>query len=143
MNGQGLWIINNAMRYSSSQILLITPAKLKEDGEITGVRMKVETYKSRFAQMGKKTEVEVPWMSGMSKYSGFLDMMEEQGIVNAAGAWKSLDLPGQKPIKFQSKDLDEELVNKILSHPKIVESEKTVLALMATDTGEDSEAEKE
>jgi len=141
MNGQGLWIINNAIRYSASQILLITPAKLKEEGEVTGVRMKVETYKSRFAQMGKKTEVQVPWASGMSKYSGFLDMMEEQGIVTSAGAWKSLDLPGEKTIKFQSKDLDEELVNKILSHPKIAAAEKTVLEMMADDSNFTEEAE--
>jgi recombination protein RecA len=137
MNGQGLWIINNAIRYSCSQIMLIIPAKLKEGAELIGVRMKVETYKSRFAQTGMKTEVEVPYASGMEPYSGLLDLMEDAGVIKAAGAWKSLELPGQDVIKFQTKHLDDELVGKILSHPKIVEAEKTVLELMANDTTED------
>jgi recombination protein RecA len=136
MNGQGLWIVNNAIRYSASQIMLIIPAKLKEGAELIGVRMKVETYKSRFAQTGMRTEVEVPYASGMNPYSGFLDLVEEQGVVTSAGAWKSLQLPGQPVKKFQSKDLNEELVALIMSHPKMVEAEKTVLSLMADDSVE-------
>jgi len=144
MNGQGLWIVNNAIRYSASQIMLITPAKLKEGGELIGVRMKVETYKSRFAQTGIRTEVEVPYSSGMSPYSGFLDLVEEQGIVTSAGAWKSLAIPGKPLKKFQSKDLDEALVAEIMSHPKMVEAEKTVLSLMADAAGEpEVEADEE
>lgn len=130
MNGQGLWIINNAIRYSASQILLIVPAKLKEGTEVVGVRMKVETYKSRFAQIGQKTEVEVPWDAGMDPYSGFLDMMEDLGVVKTAGSWKSLELPGQDIIKFQTKHLDADLVAKILSHPLVVAEERNVLQLM-------------
>lgn len=142
MNGQGLWIINNAIRYSTSQIMLIVPAKLKDGADVIGVRMKVETYKSRFAQVGTKVEVEVPYASGMNPYSGFLDMAEDMGAIKSAGAWKSLELPGQDVIKFQTKHLNEELVSKIMSHPIIVESEKTILDLMASDTlDEDGEGE--
>lgn len=130
MNGQGLWIINNAIRYSASQIMLVTPAKLKEGTEIIGVRMKVETYKSRFAKVGTRVEVEVPYTSGMNKYSGFLDMMEELGVVKASGAWKSLELPGKELRKFQSKHLDDDLAAEIMSHPIITKSEKDVLELM-------------
>ena len=140
MNGQGLWIVNNAIRYSASQILLIIPAKLKEGTDVVGVRMKVETYKSRFAQVGTKTEVEVPYASGMNPYSGFLDMMEDMGIVKAAGAWKSLELPGKEVKKFQTKHLDEALVADIMSHPKIVASERDVLELMADEASYADEA---
>jgi recombination protein RecA len=133
-NGQGMWIVNNAIRYSASQILLITPAKLKEGTEVIGVRMKVETYKSRFAKIGQKGEVEVPWDSGMNPYSGFLDMMEDMGVVKASGAWKSVELPGQDIIKFQTKHLDDELVKKILSHPLVVAEERNVLQLMDDST---------
>ena len=142
MNGQGLWIINNAIRYSASQIMLIVPAKLKEGTEQIGVRMKVETYKSRFAKVGERVEVEVPWDSGMNPYSGFLDMMEDMGVVKASGAWKSVELPGQDPIKFQTKHLDAELVKKILSHPTVVEAERNVLQLM-DDQDAWAEEEKE
>lgn len=140
MNGQGLWIINNAIRYSASQIMLIVPAKLKEGTEVVGVRMKVETYKSRFAKIGQKVEVEVPWDAGMNPYSGFLDMMEDMGVVKASGAWKSVELPGKEPIKFQTKHLDAELVQKIMSHPLVQETEKSVLALMDDDSSYTEEA---
>lgn len=129
-NGQGLWIVNNAIRYSASQILLVTPAKLKDATGVIGVRMKVETYKSRFAQVGTKTEIEVPYTTGMNKYSGFLDLMEEKGVIKSGGAWKTLELPNQDPIKFQSTKLTEELVNKILSHPLIVDQESAANAKM-------------
>lgn len=141
MNGQGLWIVNNAIRYSASQILLIIPAKLKEGSDVVGVRMKVETYKSRFAQVGTKVEVEVPYTSGMNQYSGFLDIMEDLGVVKASGAWKSLELPGKEIRKFQTKHLNAELVADIMSHPIVVESEKSVLELMADEQSYKAEAE--
>ena len=134
LNGQGLWIVNNAIRYSASQIILVTPAKLKEGTDVIGVRMKTETYKSRFAQVGTRVEVEVPYASGMNKFSGFLDMMEDLGVVKAAGAWKKLELPGADPISFQTKNLDDTLFNKIMSHPKIATDEKNVLELMSDPT---------
>jgi recombination protein RecA len=140
MNGQGLWIVNNAIRYSASQILLIIPAKLKEGTEIVGVRMKVETYKSRFAKVGTRVEVEVPYADGMNPYSGFLDMMEDLGVVKASGAWKSLELPGKEPRKFQTKHLDAALVKEIMGHPLIVESEKSILELMADEKSYADEA---
>lgn len=141
LNGQGLWIVNNAIRYSASQILLIVPAKLKEGTDIIGVRMKVETYKSRFAQVGTKVEVEVPYAKGMNSYSGFLDMMEEMGVVKSAGAWKKLEIPGKEPRSFQTKNLDQALVQEILSHPTVVASERTVLELMADEANYTAEAE--
>lgn len=143
MNGQGLWIVNNAIRYSASQIMLIVPAKLKDGADIVGVRMKVETYKSRFAQVGTKVEVEVPYASGMNKYSGFLDMMEDLGVVKASGAWKSLELPGQDVIKFQTKHLDDALFAKIMSHPKIQQTESDVLKLMSDSDSYADEADDE
>jgi recombination protein RecA len=141
MNGQGLWIINNAIRYSASQILLIVPAKLKEDGEIVGVRMKVETYKSRFAQIGTKVELEVPYASGMNPYSGFISMMGDEGIVSSAGAWKTLLMPDQPPKKFQMKDVNKELVALMLTHPKIVQAEHNILELMADEENFTEKAE--
>lgn len=138
MNGQGVWIVNNAIRYSASQIMLITPLKLKEGKDVIGVRMRIETYKSRFAQVGTKVEVEVPYLTGMNPYSGFLEMMEEMGVVTSAGAWKSFTMPDGEVKKFQSKNLDEELVNLIMSHPTVVESERTVLELMADESIDES-----
>ncbi len=130
MNGQGSWIITNAIKYSASQIFLITAAKLKDGTDIKGIRMKIESYKTRFNQPARKVEVEVPYITGMNKFSGFLDMMEELGVISAAGAWKKLSLPGQEPISFQSKNLDEALFKKIMSHPLIVEEEREIEVLL-------------
>ncbi len=131
LNGQGVWIINNAIKYSASQIFLITALKLKDGGDIKGVRMRIENYKSRFAQPGMKVEVEVPYASGMNEFSGFLELMESEGVVTSAGAWKKLTLPGQEPLSFQAKNLDQALFEKIMSHPKLVQQEKEVSELIA------------
>lgn len=130
MLGDGPWAINNAIKYSASQIALITKLKLKEDSEIVGIRMRVETYKSRFAKLGSKVEVEVPYSSGMSKISGLLDMWVDSGIVKQSGAWyvALADVPGFEPIKFQRKGFTEELAEKIIfNHPDIKREEELMI----------------
>jgi RecA/RadA recombinase len=141
-NGLGAWIVNNAIKYSASQIFLITNGRLKEEGVTKGIRMKVEAYKSRFAKLGTKVEVEVPYTEGMSKFSGLLELLEENKVITG-GPWKGLQLPGQEVIKFQERHLDDALFAKIMSHPLIAEEEKSVLELMNTtaetlDDGPDS-----
>lgn len=118
LEGEGKWKINNAIRYSASQIVLITKLRLKQDGEISGIRMYVETFKSRFAKPGSKVEVIVPYDKGMNPYSGLLDLLEKDGIVEKNGAWYTAKLPGNE-FKFQSTKLDKDLVDKLMNHPKI------------------------
>jgi hypothetical protein len=123
--------VNNAIKYSASQIFLITNTRLKEEGETTGIHMKVEAYKSRFARLGTKVDIEVPYDSPLSKFSGLLPLLEANKIITG-GPWKGLQLPGQEIIKFQSSHLNEALFQKILSHPIIAAEEKTILELMNT-----------
>lgn len=132
LNGEGLWIVNNALRYSPSQIALITKLNLKEGSDVIGIRMRVQTYKSRFAQVGSKVEIEVPYTTGMDPYSGFLDIMEEKGVVTSAGAWKSFTLPDGQVQKFQEKNLTDELVAKMLLHPTIASEEKMINEMIET-----------
>lgn len=117
--GEGKWAINNAIRYSASQIALITRLKLKQDGEVTGIRMSVETFKSRFAKLGSKVEVTVPFDKGMDPNSGLIDMLESEGVIKKSGAWLNSEFPGEKPFSFQSTKMTDELVKKLLSHPKL------------------------
>lgn len=142
LNGEGVWIINNAIRYSASQIMLITKLKLKEGTNVVGIRMRIECYKSRFAKLGSKIEIEVPYDRGMDPYSGFLDMMEDNKIVTKGGAWYSYLKPDGEVIKFQAKNLTEEMVNEMLKHPNIQEEEKTVEKLM-TELSDHIEIEQE
>lgn len=132
MAGEGKWAVNNAIRYSASQIFLITKKKLKgNDGEVDGVHMTLEVFKSRFTKLGSKATIEVPYAKGMNPYSGFLEMMEKEGIVKKAGAWYSYTDPetGEEE-KFQRTRLTKETVDKILSHPDIVKAEKEADAII-------------
>jgi recombination protein RecA len=126
--GEGSWAITNSTRFFPSIIGLVTKLKLKDETEVVGVRMRVETYKSRFAKLGSKIEIEVPYSTGMSPYSGLLDMLETDGVITKAGAWYSCVFTDTgELIKFQRKQLDEELVLKLLAHPKVQNLEVEVL----------------
>jgi RecA/RadA recombinase len=122
MLGDGPFAITNSTKFFPSIIGMVSKLKLKEDTEVVGVRMRVETYKSRFAKLGSKVELEVPYSTGMSPYSGLLDFLEADGVVTKAGAWITCVLPDET-LKFQRKQLDETLVQKLLSHPALTKLE--------------------
>ncbi len=128
MLGDGAWAITNSTKFSVSIIGIVTKLKLKEEGEVTGVRMRFETYKSRFAKLGTKVELEVPYNKGMSPFSGLVPLLEEMGVI-AKGTQ-----PGEKMsyvctitdentgeikdrIVFKEKDLDEATALRLLEHP--------------------------
>lgn len=122
MLGDGAWAITNSVKFSLSIIGIVTKLKLKEEGEVTGVRMRFETYKSRFAKLGTKVELEVPYNKGMSPFSGLVELLEADGVIakgTQAGEkllWVT-EVNGEK-IAFKEKDLTRELAEKILQHPK-------------------------
>lgn len=119
--GDGVWAITNSTRFSSSIIGLITKLKLKEDGIVTGIRMRVEAYKTRFSKLGTKVELEVPYNTGISSTSGLLELLEGMKVI-AKGTQ-----PGEKlnwvanvngeHISFREKDFNDEVAQKLLKHP--------------------------
>ena len=121
MLGDGPWAITNSTKFSSSIIGIITKLKLKEDTKVVGVRMKFETYKSRFAKLGSKVELEVPYNTGMASTSGLIEMLEEDGVI------KKGTQPGEKTkwiaewddkrIAFKESDLNDEIALQLLEHP--------------------------
>lgn len=121
MMGDGAWAITNSTKFSSSIIGIITKLKLKDEGEVVGVRMRFETYKSRFAKLGTKVELDVPYNRGMSSTSGLLEMLEADGVI-AKGTqpgeklmWVA-EFNGQR-ITFKEKDFNDEIAQKLLKHP--------------------------
>jgi recombination protein RecA len=126
LKGDGEWAITNSTRFFPSIIGLITRLKLREDSAVIGIRMRVEAFKTRFAKLGSKVEIEVPYSTGMSPYSGLLESLEVDGIVTKGGAWYSCSLP-TGDIKFQRKQLNEELVQKLFSHPKLLQQDTEVV----------------
>ena len=79
--GDGAWAITNSTKFSTSVIGVVTKLKLREESEVVGVRMRVETYKSRFAKLGSKVELEVPYNTGMSPLSGLVELFETMGVI--------------------------------------------------------------
>jgi len=135
-NGEGLWIVNSAIKYSMSQIILITKLKLKDKDDakiISGIRMRCEGYKTRFTKPFQKVEIEVPYETGMDPLSGLLDIAVTAGIVKQGGAWYTIKSTDQK---FQRKNL-REYVETILS-----ELEVSNTYLMNESSEEENEVEK-
>jgi len=124
MLGDGAWAITNSTKFSSSIIGIVTKLKLKDEGEVIGVRMRFETYKSRFAKLGTKIELEVPYNKGMSPLSGLVEMLEDLKVI-AKGTQ-----PGEKTayisevngerIVFKEKDFTSEIALKLFKHPNAV-----------------------
>jgi len=87
-NGEGAWVVKDAIRYSLSQVILLTKLKLKDTGatEVKGIRMKCEGYKTRFAKPFQKVTIEVPYDEGMDPYSGLVEVAQELDIVKKKGS---------------------------------------------------------
>jgi recombination protein RecA len=126
MLGDGAWAITNSTKFSCSIIGIVTKLKLKEEGEVTGVRMRFETYKSRFAKLGTKVELEVPYNKGMSEFSGLLELLQDMKVIskgtqpgeklNWVSEWTDEDGEIHR-VSFREKDLTSEIVEKLLQHP--------------------------
>lgn len=88
MNGEGVWIVSDAVKFSLSQIVLLTKLKLKvkDSREVAGIRMKCHGYKTRFTKPFQDVVIEVPYESGMDPHNGVLDVAKEMGIVIQKGA---------------------------------------------------------
>ena len=88
LNGEGVWMISDAIRYAPSQIVLITKLKLKEGTAVQGIRMKCEGYKTRFTKPFQTVTIEVPYETGMDPYNGLTAVAIEMGVIEKKGAWK-------------------------------------------------------
>ena len=123
MLGDGPWAITNGVKYSTSQIALITKLNLKDGTDFIGIRMRVESYKSRFAKSKSKTEVEVPYSSGMNKFSGVIELLEADGIVTKEG-YSVTTTVNDEVLKFKEATLTDEIWAKLIQHPTIRKMEQ-------------------
>lgn len=106
MQGEGAWVVNGAIRYSLSQIILITKLKLKgESAEagIAGIRMKCEAFKTRFTKPYQTVTVEVPYDTGMNPLSGLSDVAVGLGVLKKAGSYVYID--GEEKNKWYARDI--------------------------------------
>ncbi len=88
-NGEGVWVVSDATKFSLSQIVLLTKLKLRvgEKKLVEGIRMKCEGYKTRFTKPFQSVTIEVPYNTGMDPYNGLQDVAVELGVLERKGSW--------------------------------------------------------
>ena len=73
--------------YASSIVVAMRKLKLKEDedgnktSEVNGIRAACKIMKTRYAKPFESVQVKIPYETGMSPYSGLIEMFEDEGIL--------------------------------------------------------------
>ena len=88
LNGEGVWIVPDAVKYSASQIVMLSKLKLRDTGskDIHGIRMKCEGYKTRFAKPFQVVTIEVPYDTGIDPFNGLLEVAVNMDLVEKKGS---------------------------------------------------------
>jgi len=88
--------------YASSIVVAMKKLKLKEDEDgnktttVNGIRAGCMVMKSRYAQPFQKIEVQIPYDTGMSEYSGLFTLLEEKQLITKEGnRYTYIDLNGE------------------------------------------------
>lgn len=91
-NGEGVWIVNDGIKFSLSQILLVTKLRLKGEkaGEFEGIEMRCNSYKTRFAKPFQTVEIQVPYETGIDPYSGLIETAVALNIIARSGSRYSI-----------------------------------------------------
>jgi recombination protein RecA len=77
--------------YASSIVVAMRKLKLKtdEDGNkttsVNGIRSACKIMKTRYAKPFESVQVEIPYSTGMSPFSGLVDLFEETGVLKKEG----------------------------------------------------------
>jgi recombination protein RecA len=86
--------------YASSIVVAMKKLKLKEDedgnkvSEVNGIRAACKIMKTRYAKPFEGVQVKIPYTTGMSPYSGMVDLAEKRGLLKKDGnrlAYVTLD----------------------------------------------------
>lgn len=132
LNGEGVWIVSDAVKYACSQIVLLSKLKLREKVKgstkqtITGINMKAEGYKTRFTKPFQTVEIEVPYETGMDPYSGLADVLVAMGLLNVSQGRYSI--PGEDGWFYES-DIGKH------ADDLLVKAEAQVQAFLSTKAG--------
>jgi recombination protein RecA len=77
--------------YASSIVVAMKKLKLKEDedgnkiSEVKGIRAACKIMKTRYAKPFESVQVKIPYETGMSPYSGLVDLAEAKGMLKKEG----------------------------------------------------------
>ena len=77
--------------YASSIVVAMRKLKLKEDedgnkvSDVLGIRSACKIMKTRYAKPFEGVQVKIPYTTGMSPYSGMVDLAEKRGLLKKEG----------------------------------------------------------
>ena len=77
--------------YASSIVIAMRKLKLKTDLDgnktttVNGIRASCKVMKTRYAKPFESVQVEIPYETGMSPYSGLVDFFEAKGLLTKSG----------------------------------------------------------
>jgi hypothetical protein len=77
--------------YASSIVVAMRKLKLKTDADgnktttVNGIRAACKIMKTRYAKPFESVQVEIPYETGMSPYSGMVDMLEAKNMLKKEG----------------------------------------------------------
>jgi len=131
--------------YASSIVVAMKKLKLKEDEDgnktttVNGIRAGCKIMKTRYAKPFEDIELQIPYSSGMSPYSGFFDLLEKKGFITKEGnRYTYTDLNGEVHKYFRkewSKNINgifDLVMGEFEAKNKVVEN------LIEVDTAEDT-----
>jgi hypothetical protein len=77
--------------YASSIVVAMKKLKLKEDedgnkvSDVNGIRAACKIMKTRYAKPFEGVQVKIPYTTGMSPYSGMVDLIEKKEMLKREG----------------------------------------------------------
>ena len=132
--------------YASSIVVAMRKLKLKTDADgnktttVNGIRAACKIMKTRYAKPFESVQVEIPYETGMSPYSGLTDMLEAKNLLTKEGNSLFYTLADGKTIKQFRKAWER---NEDGSLDKVMKELSSNVKLLSTESKVVDETEEE
>jgi recombination protein RecA len=132
--------------YASSIVVAMRKLKLKTDADgnktttVNGIRAACKIMKTRYAKPFESVQVEIPYETGMSPYSGLTDMLEAKNLLTKEGNSLVYTLADGKTIKQFRKAWER---NEDGSLDKVMKELSSNVKLLSTESKVVDETEEE
>lgn len=137
---QNPWKFTDSLKFAFSQILVVSRLLLKDKTTNTfnGINLQAFGFKTRMTQPFQKCKIEVPYETGMDKFTGTLEAAAGLGLIEKNGGWYTFN--GEK---FQESKWKSDLTLKQAIFEELLKHESANLFIQGEDEELDmSEAEK-